>query len=234
MNTRIKRNVLHFSLLFISALFVLPVALPANDGETPAVNSTTSSNKRLADFFKNGAAKSEITFTEVMQELVNCNTCFKRLHDEACAAKREVQTTDLIAVTVENCNLLPLDVQDAITIIQNRAGTANLRVSLEILFNEAKALELLENQLSDDVCKRLPWRILCDRVATLLRDNKTNPAYPGFVAALVKAKNATFILFAKLYLKDQLKLLPKRVADRAKEVEREHPGDVVPRIFWEK
>jgi hypothetical protein len=62
-----------------------------------------------------------------------------------------------------------------------------------------------------------------------------NQAYTDFVAAVIKAKDASFVLMAKLYLRKQLGKLPKRIADLAKGVDARYPGEgeVVKRIFWE-
>lgn len=229
MDIKIKRGALHFSLLFGCALLTLPFALPANNMETSS-NITTNSDKKLIDFFRNGPTKASITFSEILELLRPAHPCFEKLIEDARAVKREVQTVDLIAVIIENFNHLPLDIQDAINCRHGSVGDRKLRESLEIIFNEAKAFELLESQLSDDCCKRLPWRTLCERVAILLRHN---PTYADFANALMAAKDSMCVLFAKLRLKSHLAKLPPRLAARAKEVDHSSPGDVVKRIFWE-
>lgn len=229
MNFKKTHGALQFLLLFGYALLSLPIALPASKTEV-STNITTSSDKKLLAFFLKGASDSGVTFTEILNMLAAVNENIKKLANEARMAKHEVQTTDLIATIIENMNNLPIDVQDAIANKQNATCKNTLRETLEIMFNEAKALELLENQLSDDCSKRLPWRSLCERVAILL---KHNPRYADFVHALISAKDAIFCWVAKLRLKDHLKKLPPRISMIAKEVDRKHPGDVVNRVFWE-
>lgn len=230
MITRTKRNVFHLSILLLGTLVVLPLMLPANETESTVVHSNIPLNKKVIDFFDHGAAQAEITFSELMHELGSSQTCFKNLQENAQKNSCEVQTIDLIATIIDNCNELPLELQSAIQRLQTKSGEEKLRAQLEILLNEAKALELLENQLSDNPGRRLPWRVLCERVAFLLRENH---AYGDFVKALVTAKESYCVLFAKMRLKGHLSKLPRRIANVAKDVDKRCPGDVGNRIFFE-
>lgn len=227
----IKRGALQYSLLFGCALLTLPAALPANNTEN-TTNINTSSNKMLVNFFKNGASKSSVIFDEILPELEKYITAIKDLEQAALAAKREVQTVELIAVIITDFGQLPLDVQEAITTRHGKLEDKSLRESLEIFFNEAKALGLLEKQLGNNSSKRLPWRTLCDRTAALLN---RHPDYKEFVGALIAAKDSLCVLFAKIRLKSHLAKLPRRLAEVAKAVDAANPGksEVVTRIFWE-
>ncbi|MCL5436603.1 MAG: hypothetical protein M1549_01840 [Candidatus Dependentiae bacterium] len=244
MNPRTKPNAVKANtrlfLLLLSAFAALPLTVPANGQENEdeasntvhSIYASTNTHEKLVNAILNGPAAEEIVFDELMAELTQCGSCFERLRDDAKTRRHEIQTTDLIAVIVENLDRLPLAVQDAIKSKHGRGDTTKLRRSLELFFNEAKALQLLANQLDDNPCKRMHWRALCERQAVLLRGNQ---AYTDFVAAVIKAKDASFVLMAKLYLRKQLGKLPKRIADLAKGVDARYPGEgeVVKRIFWE-